>query len=351
MGGETEALPRDIDWAALTAALGGTMQSQLPLPGVIHAMAEDVSDPATARTMRFIADGLEKGESLESVLATLAQGKPTRLGHIIQAAALTGKPLQTWQTLLHWTDEYRQRLRDLRVNLGYPLLCFGIAIIVAVLLTFGWQVPMVADLSNVEQEFLLDADSASYYLPLVVRGTVVLLFVAAVAFLVSLAIFLFPEGVGRCSFVYSLPIFGRYYRFCNLTLLSRVAGHLLDCGVPSSQAFRTAAGLVPWPRLRRAIEKVAQQTGQSSTPVEAMQGRPEIPAVFKALVVYASDSVPLASRFEAAGDVFESRLGAMQEFVPSIYIAVFVALAFLLILASFVVPLIRIIMLIQRLSG
>ena len=351
MGGETEALPREVDWAALTAALGGTMQSQLPLPGVIRAMAEDVSDPATARTMRFIANRLEKGDSLESVLATLAQGRPTRLGHIIRAAALTGRPLQTWQTLLHWTDEYRQRLRDLRVNLGYPLLCFGIAIVVAALLTFCWQVPMVAEFSNVEQEFMLEPASASYYLPLVVGGTVVLLFVAAVAFLVSLAIFLFPEGVGRCSFVYLLPIFGRYYRFCNLTLFSRVAGHLLDCGVPSSQVFRTAAGLVPWPGLRRAIEKVAEQTGQSSTPVEALRASPQIPAVFKALVVYASDSVPLGSRFEAAGDVFESRLRAMQEFVPSIYIAVFVALAFLVIMASYVIPVVRLNMLIQGLLG
>lgn len=335
MADHASGIDRGGSWDVVSDAISGTMDAKLPLPATLRALAADLSDRRSAALLRRIAARIERGDSLESAF-TQFQSRKTIMGRLLHAASLTSQPAEMMSRFVCLIDDYIQSLRNIRVVLIYPFICLTLVLFGALVLTFGWLVPVTKDVGVIASEFRVDVGNRVGF-QLLLAGDLASIALGLLVWVIGLLLVFSPIGMSRWSFVYHLPILGRYYAVLNLAMLARVMEHLTRAEVGMSKALEAVAMLVSWPRLRRAVAKAAERASESSTLEEVVANDRRFPATLRAFLAQPGNKLTLSARFAAAGDFFEQQARCHGNTMP-LFLLAFTIFGLLLVWLSYAIP-------------
>jgi len=120
--------------------------------------------------------------------------------------------------------------------------------------------------------------------------------------------------------------------------------------VELSKALEAVAGLVSYPRLRRALKEAAAKAAESATVDEIVRTDQRFPATLRTFVTQSGSKLSLSDRFLAAADFFEDRARALWHAAP-VLLMVFAILGLIMLWMTYAIPLMMWIYWIQLLSG
>ena len=349
MGNQPLDFEPGANWDVISDALGRTVEANLPLPTTLRALAADLDDRRTASALKRIAARIERGESLDAIFSKEKSTKSRPVGQLLHAASLTPQPSETLNRFVTIMEDYTSNLRNLRTALSYPFLCLTLALFGAFVISAGWLLPNARDIVAMEEELSL-TQPVRLRIELMWAGNLVSLLIGIHVWGIGLLIILGPVRMSRFSLTYQLPMLGRYYAYLNLSLFAKVMAHLTQSGVELSKALEAVAGLVSYPRLRRALKEAAAKAAESATFDEIVRTDQRFPATLRTFVTQSGSKLSLSDRFLAAADFFEDRARALWHAAP-VLLMVFAILGLIMLWMTYAIPLMMWIYWIQLLSG
>lgn len=303
--------PGHVQWERLVDAITQSVQRGLPLPGALEALAEQSPDRRTAKFFREVAARVSRGESLEDVLRGLSAKQSEELRAILGAAATTPQPAKTLAELLRLQRQYKESLRDLRSALAYPALCGAVATASYVMLPGHLKAlwGIIWEIFVTEGELISEAARtaprehfAQWFLWTFLAGLVAV--GIGILSLTLLRVVAGPVWLARSKWIYRVPILGRFYKAAATGHFCALLRCLVEKGVTLPEALEAVANLIPWPRLRAAIQAAVPDVRSGQALPEVLKNYHWLPATLVTFLGEREGDIPLGERLKATGDLF-----------------------------------------------
>jgi general secretion pathway protein F len=247
----SESAPKDRlgtdEVADLGLELGAIVDSGLPLPAGLRALASELPRARTRRVLLDLVERTERGEPIDAALAAVGQRLPGALRGLIVVGLRTGQLPLVLEQYVEASRRARGQARQIWSALAYPLLLL-LCVTVVLLFLFAYLVPQFQSLY----------DDFEMTLPL----WTLLLLQAAPSLKVLMQAILIVAGlvpgllltVGRTQLGRRLqrrvPLFGCLWCWAALAQWYRLLALMMQHAVPAASAARLLAQSVEDPVLR-----------------------------------------------------------------------------------------------------
>jgi type II secretory pathway component PulF len=334
----------DTQAAELGRLVAQAVESELPLGTGLLALADAVDSAKLAKTLRQIADLIDKGASLPDAMS--ACGLPAPLRGIIETGLQTGRAAEVIRVFTDMEIDSTRLRRRIRAALIYPLLVGVILFMLLMVLAFY----VVPSMQAIYEDFGTELPGLTLFglwLAGLFRHPVVLGLIAIVVFVA-----LIPPLRRVLQLVRFTPIIGDIVWSDELRCVSRRLALLLELGMPLPEALRRTATSLPrgaWSR--KSLNEVASRVEGGMNPSEAFAVRCKLSLGVRSFLMWEGAENALPDAFHTAADIQQSKAlsgATLWEMVAPIVMYVGVAMVCGLTVIALFLPMIK---LITELSG
>ena len=300
----TSGLPLSAGQAeAVLARASQIAGAGMPLAPGLRAAAEESDSPRVARALRRLATELDRGRSLDDVLAS--SRLPPNLAGLLKAAQRTG---HFGAVLAEWIENRRtarQHWRSIQAAIAYPLIVLGMTIVVYVLfLAF-----LVRPIQQVYVEFELDLPTWTQSLFwMATTGVQIFLAVGLSLLLVLLALRAIGGRAGWSWLMTNLPLLGPVWHWTGSAEMLRSLSLLVDHRVPLPEALRLTGGGISDAYIGDQCRSVAAIVERGSPLWAALVELRTLPLSIVPLVHWGEEHDALAEALRTAAEMLEGRL-------------------------------------------
>jgi type II secretory pathway component PulF len=336
------------DVAALAAGVAELTRAGLPLPAGLRALAAELPGWRLPAALREMADCLDRGDSLESVLEFSAVNLPPHFHGLLVAGLRTGRLPELLEEYIQVAEKQRRLRQRLRLSLAYPIFLM----LFMTGLVFFFQFYLLSGFEKIFKDFgsALPMITVAYfatfkYLPWVMLGLVG--FMLLIPVLVSDA-----PGLGWFSPVaYHVPLVGKLLKYSRWALFSRFTAMLLENQTPLPQALRLIAAGLSDPYLSWACRESAVQVENGHKLSAAMQRTGWFPQSLIPFVQWGEQANTLPEAFSSANKMYEGRAESQNLSLTAIFLPIMFILIVLLAGISVLAIMMPLISLITSLTG
>ncbi len=313
---EAEAL---LEHVADVAAAG------LPLAAGLRAAAAESSSRRLTAELGQIAGELDRGRSLEEVLAERGGRYSSCVGGLVRAGVRSGRLGVVLIELVDQQRRLRELTRSLKSALAYPALLLTLTLVIGLLLDRVFVGPMLRMFSDFKLALPWVTQIVQWLHTYGIRW----LLLAGVALLIGMVVFRLTAGAARWRRVLAtVPLIGALWHWSGVAEFSRLLAILLEQDVPLPEALQLASAGVRDANLRELSGQLAQSVQQGRSLTELLATTHRLPASLGPLLGWGERSGQLAEALRVAGDMFEGRVRLRAELLRSILpFVVFVGIA------------------------
>jgi type II secretory pathway component PulF len=300
----------------------------MPLPTGLRAAAEEADSLRVARALRGVANALDRGQTLEEIVAD-SRRLPPHLAGLIRAAQSTPRlPVVLAEWLAHRRTA-REHWRSIVAALTYPAICIALAI--AVLLLFATIVVEPFEQMYEEMELKLPIMTIRFIwlcetlLPIITYCTGA----AAVA---AVAIRLVGGRAGWSWLMTNLPLVGLPWHWAGVAEMLHCLSLLVEQRLPLPEALRLTAGGIGDAYVAEQCRTLARRVENGSSLTMALIDLRTLPLSIVPLVHWGEGRDMLAESLRSAAEMIEGRLKArtatlVQVLPPIVFLVVGVNIA------------------------
>jgi general secretion pathway protein F len=328
--------------AALAGELAQATRGNLRLSEALQAAAEGAQSRKLRMALEQVATRLERGETLEHVLANDSP-LPPHLSGLMRAALATGQPGQAIAEWLLARERARAYWNNILAALYYPLA----TLLAAYALFIGFSLWLIPELRATLEMLKIELPEAVLAIYWVTgQGAYVSLIVLGILAVILLLIRVLGGKRGWSLFMSTVPLFGSLWHWSGSSELYRALALLLEQRLPLPEALRLTSQGIADAALARHCEALAAQLEQGTDFTHAVQRSPELPASTLPLLRSGERAGDLVAGLRAAADMLESRLQAQSSLLlhlaPAVIFIAVLGMA-LMMVVGFVIPLLTLI--------
>ncbi len=338
--GQQRALTSD-ESQQLVERLVVVVESSLPIGAGLRASAGEVKSGRLRRCLEHLADGVERGESLDHVLQTQLQHAFPSLHAVLQAAIASGR----WsQALSQYADQQQVRgqvLSSLRSTWAYPLTL----LVVTVGMFFAFSLFVLPDLISagdvtavMDWWWMVRSESPAEMLLIrwwALHGAWYVLAVLAL-FVTALPVCRVLLGPAKWQqWKQAMPMFGPVWRWLGIAEWSRLVSLFLACRIPLSTALLLASQGVTDARMRRVGRQLAQGAEEGGGLSGLLQVGAALPSTLTMIVRHGEQGECLAESLTAAAEYFEERARLRLSVIRLVFPPLMFVLIAVLVVVSF----------------
>ncbi len=339
------------DAEELVAQVAEIGKANIPMSIGLRAAAAESSNRRLKRAFEHLAQGTDRGQSLEEVLQDHAGSFPSHVAGLIAAATRTAQLGGALEELL----EHHRQMRDIRwmviSAIIYPLLVIGLAAAVFLFL----MLDIVPVFGKMFEEFELEVPAATTSLVQVSDACVALLLgdqkwlFLTICLMVIAALFVirFVAGpAGWRRFLGTAPLIGPIVRWSGAAAFAQMMAVLLDYDIPMPRALELTSDAVRDRNVREACRFLAVGVANGKTLSNVLEEGGYLPESLVPFVRSGEQHGDLPGALKLASQVFVERIGLRASLLSSIsppVIFVFVGLGIGFCVISLFMPLISII--------
>lgn len=264
----TTAMADDVEGSAREIVTSPS----LPLITTLRTVGEETYSPRLRRAVNQAIAAIDGGQSLEEALKRLRSAFPARMEILFTAGVRTGRlPLLMREAIVHVqrTAELRRRVW---MNLMYPLILCGLAVVICGCLVFG----VVPTFASIFEDF-------GTTLPSLTAGLINL---ARFGIWKTAAVVLFAFGLGAAAclavlwgggrswwhgLLGYLPLIGTLFRSASLSGFLRLLAMLVDSGFSLPEALRIAAAVNDDASLSAGVEQIVADMEHGVSVLDAVR--------------------------------------------------------------------------------
>jgi general secretion pathway protein F len=288
---------------AVLVRAGQIAAANLPLGAGLQAAAAEADSPRVAHALRRLAAEVNRGRSLDSVLASTRL--TSNLAGLLAAAQQTG---HFGAVLAEWMENRRaarQHWHALQAAIAYPAIVLGMTTAIYVLFLLF----VVRPFHQVYTDF--DLDLPTWTITLIwVAETGVEIFLAAALTLVAVlvALRLIGGASGWSWLMTNLPLIGPVWHWTGAAEMLRSLSLMIDYQVKLPEALRLTAGGISDGYVADQCRGLAQRVEQGSPLWAALVELRTLPLSIVPLVHWGEEQNALAEALHTAAEMLEGRL-------------------------------------------
>lgn len=351
-GGPSAKRLTEAEAAALAGQVSGLAAAELPLPGGLRAMAEEMPSRAFRWALIDLASRLENGAPLESALDQLRPALPDHVRGLVRAGVRSGRLGEILAQYVRYHSLALQLRRKTVTSMAYPFVLF-----IVFLAVFAFMmVVIVPKFKKIFMDFGVELPHLTLSLLYLSdwcgdfwrSGLIICVAAAVVTWLLS-KLLLPPPA--RQRMLYRTPLVGPLWRCTGLAQFARLLAMLVECELPLPDALRLAGDGVADEEVADAARQLAREIEAGRTLAESEARQARFPAGLAQSLQWGENSRSLAESLRAAAEMLEGQALIHSEFVfraapPLTMIFIVIVLAYIVL--GLFMPLIK---LITELSG
>jgi len=317
----------------------------------LRAAADEAASRRVARALRSIADDIERGLAIESIMKNRGDFLPPHVRGLVAAAARSHRLGLALDELI----EHHRATRELWVRvvaaIAYPLIVLALTLIVLSFLPL-FVVPQFKqmflefelDLPAVTRAIIQVSDALLWVAEGPGKWGVLIVVSALLAFLASAS---FGLGTGWSQrFAVTMPLIGPIWQWSGVAGFSRLLATMLDNGIPLPEAIRLASDGVHDPEIREVALLLAVGVEEGRPLSELLTESKRLPTTIAPFVRWGEQTGNLPDGLRAVSELFMERLQMRTLLLRSIsppVVFIFVGILIGFFVVALFVPLISLI--------
>lgn len=298
------------DLALFMEQLSIVAASNLPMPGALRQMAEDLDNAAISVALRAVASRLEAGESLDNALQSSGVAVPPLFTSLVRAGERVGSLPRVLARLCAFSHRSFDTQKHIQEALAYPIflmislcvfvVCLGNVVIPqfrAIFNSFSAQLPLPTQLCFGIYDTARDAVVS----PLVYLIAVLCALTIGFVWMTRVASY----GREKERFILRLPFFKTLYRASVVERFSRCVSMLIENKVPANEAVVLAGAATGSHIYEDASKLSAEQIAAGTGIADALSNTGGFRGSYLWIVRNAEQNGTLAAAFEALADAYE----------------------------------------------
>ncbi len=296
-GGEADELTRQVAQVCI---------AKVPLAAGLRAAADETDTRRVSRALRWIADQIDQGRSLEDTLLHSGKLLPAYVSGLILAASRTGTLGEALMDLVEQQQSVRSLRRDVLGGLLYPLVVVVLAVaLLLVVIHF-----VIGPIGQMFDEFALTLPKATQLVfwwrdtGWRILGTAILGFLALVILYRLLA--------GRARWqrlISTMPLFGGLSQATAIAEWTGLLNVLLKHEVPLPDALRLAGHGMRNAYIGGVSLRLADGVARGRSLSQMMFSFRSLPSSLIPLLEWGEQSGTLSESFGVGREMFEKRAG------------------------------------------
>lgn len=305
--------PRDA--AQVTAQVAALTQADLPLVPGLRAAAQEASSRRLATALTRVADGLEKGKSLDEALA--GSGRTLR-GHwstVLSASQRSGHLREALLDLVEHDQALREAVRTAYSSIFYPAALLGLGMACFAFLHYFVIIDFVAML----QEFELNLPrSTSILVQLTDAGVWLYVIPLCIVAGLMLSRLVLPRARWQ-RFVATVPIFGPMLHWCGVAQGTRAIAHLITQQIPLPEALRLGSQGLHDANVAEVWRLLAEEVERGTSLSAALLATHRVPASLAPLAYWGEQTHQLPAALLTASEMLEGRVRLRARLIRTVF--------------------------------
>lgn len=296
-GGEADELTRQV---------AQVCTAKVPLAAGLRAAADETDNRRVSRALRWIADQIDQGRSLDDTLLHSGKLLPAYVSGLILAASRTGTLGEALMDLVEQQQSVRSLRRDILGGLLYPLIVVVLAMAVLLYVIYFVTGPI----SQMFEEFALRLPAATQ-LVFWWRDTGWRILGAAILGFLTLVI-LYRLLAGRARWqrlISTMPLFGGLSQATAIAEWTGLLNVLLKHEVPLPDALRLAGHGMRNAYIGDVSLRLADGVARGRSLSQMMFSFRALPSSLIPLLEWGEQSGTLSESFGVGREMFEKRAG------------------------------------------
>ncbi len=300
--------------------LAALTRTGLPLPSGLRSLAAELPSRRLRRPLVAMADGLERGESLDRAMVGVSARFPATLRGLMIAGARSGRLADILGQYVRYANLGSELRRRFWMSIAYPIFLLAALLALYLFLCFrivdAFQFVMddfKIELPAVTELFFEMADATR------TRGPQAVAMIAVLGVIVYAVFRLTMGPAQRRMLVSNVPMFGPLLRWTSLAEFCHLTGLLVESEMPLPDALELAGRGVGDAELARAGESLRASVEGGLTLSEALAAWPRCPAGLTEVLADSEGRGDLAPSLHLAGDMFEARAGTHASFLTTFF--------------------------------
>jgi type IV pilus assembly protein PilC len=338
-----EGVLHDEELTTLVHAIGGAASNRVPLEVTLAALAEEKNDSRLADVAQQLASQLERGATVNQVLAGLDRQLPSDVIGLLRAGVDSGDLAGTFERFGQQRLATQRIDRRIRAAIAYPLII--IVILVPLLLFLSiFVIPMFGEMF---EEFELDLPAitemvlqTSKQLPMLILGLLVFVF--------GIPLFLRIIG-GRWLFHRvrtALPLLGRLWMWSGQREFAALLTSFLNLRLPMADAVAYTSDVISDRNLGRACRRAIRRLEMGQSLSGCLSRSIHFDRTLVALVAWGEQHGLLPEALNVATELFDDRIeqqaSLVRRLLPPVTLVVVATMMFF-VLVALMLPLVRLI--------
>jgi type II secretory pathway component PulF len=316
----TATAAESAEFAEHLAALTGT---GLPLVSGLRSLAAELPSKRLRGPLIHMADGIERGDSLDAALVGVASRFPAPLQGLLVAGARSGKLADVLGQYVRYANLGASLRRRFWLAVAYPVFLLT-ALGALYVFICGWIVESFQFILKdfgveppaVTRVFFWMADATRMHGPSFAVSGALLGLVAYAAFRLGMG------PAERRMVATAMPMFGPLLRWSSLAEFCHLTGLLVESEMPLPEALELAARGVNDAELARAGKSLRASVEDGWTFADALRTWPRCPAGLTQILADSEGRGDLAPALHLAGDMFEARARSHASFLSTFFAAI-----------------------------
>lgn len=331
----------------LAARVAELTKAGLPLGDGLRALADELPGQRLPRVLCSLAERLDAGDDLVSVLESHGRSLPTHLRGLMLAGLRSGRLAEVLEEFVDLERSQLELRRRVWLTVAYPFLLLvfmaGLTVVARVFIVSGFE-RIFKDFGTCLPHMTVIAIKTSG--PMMWFSLVMVVLALSIPLLLWVA----PGASWLWPVLYRVPMLGPLLRWSHLSQFARLMGLLLEQQVALPDALRLSAAGVCDANLAHGCQSVAEDVEKGMVLYESMAAHRQFPASLVPVVEWGQRAPALADAFRAAAEMFEGRVRTQGTLLESLLLPI-MFLAIITFVGAFVVAMfLPLISLIQRLS-
>ncbi|MHB0956960.1 MAG: type II secretion system F family protein [Pirellulaceae bacterium] len=314
--------------------------AKVPLAAGLRAAAEETDNRRVSRALRWIADQVDQGRSLEDTLTHSGRFLPAHVSGLILAAARTGTLGEALMDLVEQQQSVRSLRREILSGLVYPLVVVGLAVVVLLYVIYFVMGPI----GQMFDEFGLKLPAATQLVFWWRDTGWWILALALLGFLALLVLVRLLAGRARWQRLTStMPLFGGLWQATAIAEWAGLLNVLLKHRMPLPEALRLAGHGMRNAHIGQISLRLADGVARGRSLSQMMFSYRSLPSSLIPLLEWGEKTGTLSESFGVGREMFAKRAGtraALVQFLIPPILFIWIGSTVLFVVAATFLPLV-----------